>query len=120
MTSLARQLKRLAVNTEALAPDRDLERRSLLFDSKQAASIDLDDFYEIGISGLDELEKLNPAFEQFRESIFHLSSKTLQRTVLQTEKHEELKSHIAKFLNYCIPWFQLECTKRALEWLVQR
>lgn len=48
MTSLARQLKRLAVNTEALAPDRDLERRSLLFDSKQAASIDLDDFYEIG------------------------------------------------------------------------
>ncbi|CAD5112046.1 DgyrCDS1292 [Dimorphilus gyrociliatus] len=120
MTSLARQLKRLAVNSEAFAVDRDLEKCSLIFDPKQAASIDLDDFYEIGISGLDDLEKLDPSFQQFRDSLFHLSSKTLQRAILQTEKHEELQSQINKFLNYCVPWFQLECTKKALEWLVQR
>ena len=49
MTSLAQQLKRLAVpQAQASTVTHDKHRKSLLFDAKEAASLDRETFYALG------------------------------------------------------------------------
>ncbi|XP_028625749.1 HEAT repeat-containing protein 1 [Grammomys surdaster] len=120
MTSLAQQLQRLAL------PQTDpslLSRRevaSLLFDPKEAATIDRDTAFAIGCTGLEELLGIDPAFEQFEAPLFSQLAKTLERSVQTKAVNKQLDENISSFLLHLSPYFLLKPAQKCLEWLIHR
>uniref|UniRef100_A0A8C3P1E3 HEAT repeat-containing protein 1 n=1 Tax=Cyanoderma ruficeps TaxID=181631 RepID=A0A8C3P1E3_9PASS len=120
MTSLAEQLKRLALpqNDPSLL-DRS-EVASLLFTCKEAATIDRDTFFAIGCTGLEELMGIDPSFEEFQSSLFSSTSKALERSVQTKAVNQQLNKNISLFLIHLSPYFMLKPAQKCLEWLIQR
>ncbi|KAM7370301.1 hypothetical protein PAMP_009861 [Pampus punctatissimus] len=120
MTSLAHQLKRLAL------PQSDpnlLTRRevtSLLFDPKDAASMDRSTFYALGCTGLEELLGIEPVFLEFQDTLFSRASLTLERSIQSKEVNEKLDAGISLFLIRLCPYFLLRPAHKCIEWLVHR
>ncbi|GAA6085032.1 HEAT repeat-containing protein 1 [Tachysurus ichikawai] len=120
MTSLAHQLKRLAL------PQSDsslLSRRqvaSVLFNPKDAASVDRSTVYALGCTGLDELLGIEPAFAEFQETLFSQASISLERSVQSKEVNQKLDKDISQFLIRLSPYFLLKPALKCLEWLVYR
>uniref|UniRef100_A0A3B3DK77 HEAT repeat-containing protein 1 n=1 Tax=Oryzias melastigma TaxID=30732 RepID=A0A3B3DK77_ORYME len=120
MTSLAHQLKRLAL------PQSDpnlLTRRevaSLLFDPKDAATMDRSTFFALGCTGLEELLGFEPAFLEFQDTLFSSSSVTLERSVQSREVNNKLDTGISLFLTRLCPYFLLKPAHKCIEWLVHR
>uniref|UniRef100_A0A8C3JJA2 HEAT repeat-containing protein 1 n=1 Tax=Calidris pygmaea TaxID=425635 RepID=A0A8C3JJA2_9CHAR len=120
MTSLAEQLKRLALpQTDPSLLSRS-EAASLLFSSKEAASIDRDTFFAIGCTGLEELMGIDPSFEVFQSSLFSSVSKGLERSVQSKAVNQELNKNISLFLIHLSPYFMLKPAQKCLEWLIHR
>uniref|UniRef100_A0A8C5UIS2 HEAT repeat-containing protein 1 n=1 Tax=Malurus cyaneus samueli TaxID=2593467 RepID=A0A8C5UIS2_9PASS len=120
MTSLAEQLKRLALpqNDPSLL-DRS-EAASLLFNCKEAATIDRDTFFAIGCTGLEELMGIDPSFEEFQSSLFSSTSKGLERSVQTKAVNQQLNKNISLFLIHLSPYFMLKPAQKCLEWLIHR
>ena len=120
MTSLARQLERLAIPGQpSLRQLVSKKRSSLLFDRREAADIDTDTFFSLGRNGLEELIRIDPSFSQFEDSLFAESCKEFERTVQTAEVLEELDGTVAAFLRRLSPYFLLKPAQKCLEWLVQ-
>lgn len=118
-TSLAEQLQKLAVpQTEVYKEDK--KKASLLFDPREAALKDRNTFYELGLSGLQELITLDAKFETFEETLFNKSSIDFERAVQTQEVNKNLNADIHKFLVELSPYLQLQSAHKALEWLVNR
>lgn len=77
-------------------------------------------FFFPGVSGLDELVKLNPRFEEFYRNLFDLSSRSLERSVVDKKANKILNKHIRRFLLLLSPYFLLKASHKALEWLINR
>lgn len=119
-TSLAEQLKRLAVPQTSILDTRDKKRDSFLFDPKEAASFSKEIFYQIGLDGLEELKKLNPGFSQFENTLFCVTSKDFERSVQSEESNKKLNKVIKRFLLHLSPYFLVNSAHKALEWLIYR
>ncbi|XP_024894833.1 LOW QUALITY PROTEIN: HEAT repeat-containing protein 1 [Pteropus alecto] len=90
MTSLAQQLQRLALpQSDPSLLSRD-EVASLLFDPKEAATIDRDTAFAIGCTGLEELLGIDPSFERFEAPLFSQLAKTLERSVQTKAVNKQL------------------------------
>nr|XP_032630936.1 HEAT repeat-containing protein 1 [Chelonoidis abingdonii] len=120
MTSLAHQLKRLALPQNDPSLLSRSEAASLLFDCKEAASIDRDTFFAIGCTGLEELMGIDPSFEMFHSTLFSLTSKGLERSVQTKAVNEQLDENISSFLIHLSPYFMLKPAQKCLEWLIHR
>lgn len=143
MTSLAQQLKRLALPQSDPNLLSRKEVTSLLFDPKDAASMDRSTFYALGEScttdssvirllsspcfhvspgctGLDELLGIEPAFQEFQDTLFSQSSLTLERSVQSKEVNKKLDAGISLFLTRLCPYFLLKPAHKCIEWLVHR
>lgn len=118
-TSLAEQLQRLAVPQTALFK-RDKKRPSLLFDPKEAAKIRRETFFQIGLEGLEELANKNPAFNQFQNTLYSLTSRDFERSVQDSDANNLLDKNIKRFLLLLAPYVLLNPTHKALEWLIHR
>ncbi|KAJ7987637.1 hypothetical protein DPEC_G00328550 [Dallia pectoralis] len=120
MTSLAHQLKRLALpqNDPDLLTRREVA--SLLFDRKDAASMDRSTFFALGCTGLEELLGIEPAFSEFQETLFSQSSMGLERSVQVKEVNKQLNAGISLFLTRLSPYFLLKPAQKCLEWLIHR
>ncbi|XP_005071842.1 HEAT repeat-containing protein 1 [Mesocricetus auratus] len=120
MTSLAQQLQRLALpQTDPSLLTRH-EVASLLFDPKEAATIDRDTAFAIGCTGLEELLGIDPAFEQFEAPLFSQLAKTLERSVQTKAVNKQLDENISLFLIHLSPYFLLKPAQKCLEWLIHR
>ncbi|XP_059533364.1 HEAT repeat-containing protein 1 isoform X1 [Myotis daubentonii] len=120
MTSLAQQLQRLALpQSDPSLLSRD-EVASLLFDPKEAATIDRDTAFAIGCTGLEELLGIDPAFEQFEAPLFSQLAKTLARSVQTKAVNKQLDENISLFLTHLSPYFLLKPAHKCLEWLIHR
>uniref|UniRef100_A0A2R9BBQ1 HEAT repeat-containing protein 1 n=1 Tax=Pan paniscus TaxID=9597 RepID=A0A2R9BBQ1_PANPA len=120
MTSLAQQLQRLALpQSDASLFSRD-EVASLLFDPKEAATIDRDTAFAIGCTGLEELLGIDPSFEQFEAPLFSQLAKTLERSVQTKAVNKQLDENISLFLIHLSPYFLLKPAQKCLEWLIHR
>lgn len=118
-TSLAEQLNRLrAPQTTLLLQDK--KRPSLLFDPKDAANLDRETVLNIGLGGLKELIKLSNLFEEFEGTLFAQSSLNLERAVQGSKLNKKLDANIEKFLVLLAPYFLLDYSHKALEWLIRR
>nr|XP_009486339.1 PREDICTED: HEAT repeat-containing protein 1 [Pelecanus crispus] len=120
MTSLAEQLKRLALPQNDPRLLNRSEAASLLFSSKEAASIDRDTFFAIGCTGLEELMGIDPSFEVFQSSLFSSTSKGLERSVQSKAVNQQLNKNISLFLIHLSPYFMLKPAQKCLEWLIHR
>uniref|UniRef100_A0A6Q2YKF7 HEAT repeat-containing protein 1 n=1 Tax=Esox lucius TaxID=8010 RepID=A0A6Q2YKF7_ESOLU len=111
MTSLAHQLKRLAL------PQNDpdlLTRREVIPNSQHTLSCML------GCTGLEELLGIEPAFSEFQETLFSQSSMGLERSVQVKEVNEKLDAGISLFLARLSPYFLLKPAQKCIEWLIHR
>ncbi|XP_009462141.1 PREDICTED: HEAT repeat-containing protein 1 [Nipponia nippon] len=120
MTSLAEQLKRLAVPQNDPSLLNRSEVASLLFSPKEAAGIDRDTFFAIGCTGLEELMGIDPSFEVFQSSLFSSTSKGLERSVQSKAVNQQLNKNISLFLIHLSPYFMLKPAQKCLEWLIHR
>lgn len=118
-TSLAQQLQKLSAPQSSIYQDTK-KQVSLLFDPAQAALKDRDTFYEIGLSGLNELIALCPEFTVYQDTLFSISSKDFERAVQSKELNRNLNQTIEKFLLQLSPYFLLQSSHKALEWLINR
>ncbi|KAJ8404760.1 hypothetical protein AAFF_G00331470 [Aldrovandia affinis] len=120
MTSLAHQLKRLALpqNDPSLLTRKEVA--SLLFDPKEAASIDRETFFALGCTGLEELLGIEPLFEEFQKTLFSQASMSLERSVQSKEVNQKLDEGISLFLTRLSPYFLLKPAQKCLEWLIHR
>ena len=73
-----------------------------------------------GISGLEELEGLDPVFTDYTNSLFNLSSQSWERALHNTEVNQRLDETLERFLVQLSPYFLLKCSHKALEWLIYR
>uniref|UniRef100_A0A803YSF1 HEAT repeat-containing protein 1 n=1 Tax=Meleagris gallopavo TaxID=9103 RepID=A0A803YSF1_MELGA len=120
MTSLAEQLKRLALPQSDPSLLNRSEAASLLFDCKEAAAIDRDTYFAIGCTGLEELMQIDPSFEVFQSSLFSSMSKGLERSVQTKSVNQQLNENISLFLIHLSPYFMLKPAQKCLEWLIHR
>uniref|UniRef100_A0A8C0C2D1 HEAT repeat-containing protein 1 n=1 Tax=Buteo japonicus TaxID=224669 RepID=A0A8C0C2D1_9AVES len=120
MTSLAEQLKRLALPQSDPSLLNRSEVASLLFSGKEAAGIDRDTFFAIGCTGLEELMGIDPSFEVFQSSLFSSTSKGLERSVQSKAVNQQLNKNISLFLIHLSPYFMLKPAQKCLEWLIHR
>ncbi|KAI7796665.1 HEAT repeat-containing protein 1 [Triplophysa rosa] len=120
MTSLAHQLKRLALpqNDPNLLSRREVA--SVLFDPKDAASMDRSTFHALGCTGLEEMTGIDPAFCEFHETLFSQASLTLERSVQSKEVNKKLDKSVSLFLTRLSPYFLLKPALKCIEWLVHR
>ncbi|XP_068621237.1 HEAT repeat-containing protein 1 [Battus philenor] len=118
-TSLAEQLQKLSAPQSSIYKE-EKRKASLLFDPKEAALKDRETFYEIGLSGLKELTALYEGFRVYEDSLFSVSSKEFERAVQSKEVNQNLDQTIEKFLLQLSPYFLLQSSHKALEWLVNR
>ncbi|KAI5937419.1 HEAT repeat-containing protein 1 [Manis javanica] len=96
------------------------EVASLLFDPKEAATIDRDTAFAIGCTGLEELLGIDPSFEQFEAPLFSQLAKTLERSIQTKAVNKELNENISLFLIHLSPYFLLKPAQKCLEWLIHR
>ncbi|XP_015678298.1 HEAT repeat-containing protein 1 [Protobothrops mucrosquamatus] len=120
MTSLAHQLKRLALPQNDPSLLSRSEAASLLFDCKEAANIDRETFFAIGCTGLEELIGIDPSFEIFETTLFSQISKGLERSVQTKAVNQQLDQNISLFLIHLSPYFMLKPAQKCLEWLIHR
>ncbi|KAA0725519.1 HEAT repeat-containing protein 1 [Triplophysa tibetana] len=120
MTSLAHQLKRLALpqNDPNLLSRREIT--SVLFEPKDAASMDRSTFHALGCTGLEEMTGIDRAFSEFQETLFSQASLTLERSVQSKEVNKKLDKTISLFLTRLSPYFLLKPALKCIEWLVHR
>lgn len=120
MTSLAHQLKRLALpqNDSNLFSRREVA--SVLFEPKDAATMDRSTFYALGCTGLEEMLGIDQAFSEFQETLFSQASLTLERSVQSKEVNKKLDKNISRFLTRLSPYFLLKPALKCIEWLVHR
>ncbi|XP_064652664.1 HEAT repeat-containing protein 1-like [Lineus longissimus] len=120
MTSLALQLQKLSVpHTQAILGE-DKKRPSLLFDPKEAANLDKETVYGIGLNGLEELENLDETFQEFEETLFSETAQDFERSTQTKEVNQKLNKTISQFLIKLSPYFLLKPAHKVIEWLVYR
>jgi len=118
-TSLAAQLKKLRTpQTDLLS--QDVQRSSFLFDLQEARNLDRDTILSIGQSGLQELVKISTLFDSFKTTLFAKSSLNFERAIQDVTVNKKLDAEITRFLLLLSPYFLLNATHKALEWLVHR
>jgi U3 small nucleolar RNA-associated protein 10 len=72
------------------------------------------------LSGLEDLEKLDVRFKEFRNTLYSLTSKQFERSVHTVEVNTKIDEEIERFLVLISPYFTLRSSQKALEWLVNR
>ncbi|EFN88053.1 HEAT repeat-containing protein 1 [Harpegnathos saltator] len=118
-TSLSEQLSQLRTpQTDLLLQDKT--RPSLLFDPKEAASLDRATLLSIGRNGLEKLVELCPFFNKFDNSLFAKNSVNLERAIEDATLNESLNREIEIFLRLLSSYFLLHASHKALEWLIYR
>jgi hypothetical protein len=134
MPSLRDQLKNLQDPvTRSLGVER--ERASLLFDRKEAASFSTEEFYnlglfylifkllfnvDLGLSGLEQLRKVDRSLADYEEKLFDMSAIVLNRAMLSKEENDELNESLERMIVYLSPYFNHQGCKQVLEWLIHK
>lgn len=119
-SSLASQLKRLSTPTSlAVKAAQSSRKPSLLFTDSEAADLDVETVYNLGVNGLAELQNINPVFQTFQKSLFGRASMSFERTQQTSEHDEKLNAEISRFLREVSPYILLRPAQKAMEWVIR-
>src|SRR5688572_28802738 len=107
MTSaLAEQLLRLKTPQSQLFHSGVKSKASLLFDPREAANIERETFFGIGLNGLRELTTISSVFAKFETTLFSDASVGVERALLSKEENGSLDFQIREFLYLVSPYVQ--------------
>lgn len=124
MSSLSQQLKAISDKNASVALDRKtrskIHSRSLIFDAKVAAAQDYDYIYQIGCEGLEELIGIDARFEKFSSTLFSEASLLFDRNVQTPEILTQVTKTLEAFINLIAPFYHVNPSLKAMEWLVRR
>ncbi len=115
-TSLSRQLNNLA---ERPAASVVAENPSLLFSTSEAAKIDNDTIYKLGLEGLQDLVKHDGRFASFLNSLFSEEANRINRESRNMEYNKYLNELISKLLLLLSPYFLLNAAHQVLEYMIR-
>ncbi|KXS11658.1 glycosyltransferase family 32 protein [Gonapodya prolifera JEL478] len=137
--SLAKQLRNVAAASRAGTSlhhgGGGRGKASLLFSVEQAADMDTDQVYAVGIAGLQELSSKydpqeldasvliapgTPRFGAFEATLFSLALKNVDRSKQTKEENAKLDAGITSFLQLVSPYCLDMSAWKALEWLIRR
>lgn len=82
--------------------------------------MDMDQIYNIAISGFEELLEIDPGMQQFEDELFSETSKSVDRMVISKDANKELDVSLEKCLRRLSRWLALKSGGKCLEWLVRR
>jgi len=121
MTSLAKQLKKLAIPGQPSFQQLTSKKRtpSFLFQPEDVADVTIDTIYSLAQNGLEEIISMDRSFVEYEESLFSDASKAFERTMQTSEVLAELDKKLSKFLRQLSPYFMLKPAHKCLEWLVR-
>jgi len=122
-SNLASQLLQVAANsTNALnlKAQKVAHSKSLIFDSRVAASQSFDTLYTLCHEGFEELCLLDGRFLAYQRSIFSEQSQDEDRTILTADENVELDKQLEAFLGLVGSRLRLNPAIKAVEWLVRR
>jgi hypothetical protein len=116
MSDLARQLRHLQRPT--LAPKA---RASLLFDVLEAAKIDREIIYTIGINGLEELRSYDSSLCTFYSDLFQedQANRYVVRDELTESQLESLDAEVKRVLEVLCPYFLVPSAHKVYEFLIR-
>ncbi|KAH7389982.1 hypothetical protein BKA66DRAFT_414358 [Pyrenochaeta sp. MPI-SDFR-AT-0127] len=122
-TTLQKQLAAIAASSTHqldLKAQKSAHGKSLLFDSKVAASQSFEALYLICHDGYRDLCALDPRFLHFAKSLFSEQSKVEDRTQMTEKENDRLNAVLEAFITLAGPRLLLKPAEKALEWLVRR
>ncbi|KAM5557014.1 uncharacterized protein ABKV19_024415 [Rosa sericea] len=122
-TSIASQLKVLKSLIQVdqdPSQKRPFTRPSILFDPKEAADIDIDTIFAVGLQGLELLVSTDERFRNFKSDLFSYQSKELDRELMEVEENKRIDASISKYLRLLSGHFELPSSLKTLEYLVRR
>ncbi|XP_042063624.1 uncharacterized protein At3g06530-like [Salvia splendens] len=99
---------------------RPLTRPSILFDAKAAADVDLDTIFGIALCGLEVLISMEERFRNYKNDLFSLNSKELDRELLGQEENKRISASVASYLKLLSGFLELHSALKTLEYLIRR
>ncbi|KAG5249529.1 U3 small nucleolar RNA-associated protein and NUC211 domain-containing [Salix suchowensis] len=121
-TSISSQLQaiRSVIQTGLESKKRPITRPSILFDSKEAADLDIDTILDIALSGLEVLVSADERFKNYKNDLFSHKSKELDRELMTAEENKHINTTISSYLRLLSGHLQLPASLRTLEYLIRR
>mmetsp|Transcript_3362 Transcript_3362/g.7871 ORF Transcript_3362/g.7871 Transcript_3362/m.7871 type:complete len:461 (-) Transcript_3362:20-1402(-) len=118
VSSLASQLQIVA----AAAPteERLKGKASLLYEIKEAADIDLQTIYAVGLQGFTELVRLDGRFEAYSRTLFSRNASEVNRELLDKEANVKMDASITGYLRLLSGFFLTAAATKTLEYLIRR
>jgi uncharacterized membrane protein YhiD involved in acid resistance len=119
MTSLSRQLAQLK---DAPSTGQGVERdfSSLIFNKKEATSLDREQAYKIGLAGLAQLKKIDSTIDEWEPQLFDETSLDFNRSIITQEENEKITASLERMITVLGPYFNHQACKQVLEWLIYR
>ncbi|KAF2011080.1 hypothetical protein BU24DRAFT_399265 [Aaosphaeria arxii CBS 175.79] len=123
MSSLQQQLAAIAATSTHqldLKAQKTAHGKSLLFESRVAASQSFDLIFSICYEGFRDLCALDQRFLSFARTLFSEQSKSEDRTQMTKKENDELDRVLESFITLVGSRILLKPAEKALEWLVRR
>ena len=95
-------------------------RPSLFHTSKEAASIDIDDIFDLANHAIQSLEQYDSRFTIFRDTLLHPNSIQIRRELKTTQENNELNKEIENLLILLTVYINNKLTHQVLEYLIRR
>ncbi|GMI76636.1 hypothetical protein like AT3G06530 [Hibiscus trionum] len=121
-SSIASQLQAIKsfIQTDNEPQKRPFTRPSILFNPKEAADIDIDTILNIGLSGLEILVVVDERFRKYKNDLFSLKSKELDRELMGVDDNNQINASISLYLRLLSGHIQLPASLKTLEYLIRR
>ncbi|CAD5216594.1 unnamed protein product [Bursaphelenchus xylophilus] len=119
MPSLQDQLRTLKTPvSKQLGVEKSTD--SLLFDRKEAASFTSEEYFNLGLLGLQRLRKLDRTLADAEYDLFHPSKVSFNRATITADQNDELDKKLKSLLVHICPYFHHQSCRQVLEWLIYK
>eukprot|EP00736_Rhodelphis_marinus_P010283 Rmarinus@m.12792 len=120
-SALARQLQ--ALGDGGVHAARELgapkKRASILFDARQAATVDRETIFSLAESGLLELQKVDARFGEYQTNLFSPTEREKDRELATPEENEKINKLLKEFLGLLQGYFLLRPAHKCFEYLLR-
>lgn len=95
-------------------------KASLVYSFQEAADIGIDQIYDAGVKGFDQLCRLDPRFSQCRKRLFSSASRHTELNELDATGQSMVDDAVDVFCKLLGPYFLLPAATNALEYMVRK
>lgn len=120
MSSLAKQLSQLRETDQTLSKKNDIvAAASLLFHSKVASAVDLEQIHSLAAGAFSRLSVKNEIFGKYSESIMGQRVRKVDRNLLTKKENDDLSETIKEFLALLSLYLLDEDAQKIMDFLLR-